>query len=210
MKSKLQNIVKSVWFLATAGFLLGILVTLGIRFVNYQPEEAVHYHANFAVYVSGQREEFKGPSYYEETSASECNTEEREESPLERAHMHDNINDVVHVEDHLVTWGHFFQNLGWAVDAKHVKTPNQVMIVNDQNKVVFILNGKRIDEVNRLIINSEDKLLISYGNASDQDLNKYYQTIASTAGHYNVTPDSASCGAGAGEPSLRDRLNNLF
>ena len=124
--------------------------------------------------------------------------------------MHDNINDVVHVEDHLVTWGHFFQNLGWAVDAKHVKTPNQVMTVNDQNKVVFILNGKRIDEVNRLIINSEDKLLISYGNASDQDLNKYYQTIASTAGHYNVTPDSASCGAGAGEPSLRDRLNNLF
>jgi hypothetical protein len=85
----------------------------------------VHYHANFAVYINGQQEQFKGMKYYEETAAQTC-TLEKIDDPAERAHMHDNVNNVVHVEDHLVTWGNFFQNLGWGLGDDYLKTADNV------------------------------------------------------------------------------------
>lgn len=210
VKTKLQRIPKSPWFIAILAFVLGILLIMVIRFASYQPEEKVHYHANFAVYINGQRELFASPSYYEETSASECNLEEHEESPLERAHLHGNVNDVVHVEDHLVTWGHLLQNLGWAADSMHIKTRDKVLLAQGSDKITFILNGKQVSDINQLVIASKDKLLVNFGSASQENLDDYYQSIASTAGKYNVTPDPASCGAGGSDPSLTDRLKNLL
>ena len=49
------------------GLILGALVILGIRFAMYSPKHT-HYHANFAVYINGQREEFKKPTYYEDVA----------------------------------------------------------------------------------------------------------------------------------------------
>ena len=184
--------------------MVGILLILGVRFITYQPEEETHYHANFAVYINGQREEFSSPFYY--TELEEACSEQQQITPHERAHMHDNVNDVVHVEDEAVTWGHFFQNISWAVDTKFIKTLDQLVLADDQSKVTFILNGKQVDGVNRLVIGNEDKLLVNYGDTSKSDLDKYYRSTASTAGKYNVTPDPASCGAGHTEPNFQDRL----
>ena len=98
------------------GILIGMLVILGIRFVSYEPPKDVHYHANFAVYVDGKQEQFSNPLLYEEISECSISTEEK---PGERAHLHENIKDVVHVEDSAVTWGNFFQNINWNVSDKY-------------------------------------------------------------------------------------------
>ena len=209
-KNRFWAIGRSGWFLAGVGLILGALIILAIRFINYQPEEEVHYHANFAVYVNGQQEKFTSPSYYEETSESACSLQEHVESPLERAHMHGNVSDVVHVEDHLVTWGHFFQNLGWAVDSLHLKTRDQVLPTDQVNKMAFVLNGKQVDEINSMVVGGEDRLLVDFGSSDQTDLDKRFQSIASTAGKYNTTPDPASCGSGHDEPTFSDRLKNLF
>lgn len=208
MKKQLSKTIKSKWFFAGAGLILGALLILGIRFISYQPEEGTHYHANLAVYINGQREQFANPIYY--TEVEESCAAQGSVTPHERAHMHDNVNDAVHIEDEAVTWGHFFQNIGWAVDAKFIKTHDQLLLADEQNKVTFILNGKPTDGINRLVVGNEDKLLVSYGTASGSDLDKYYQSIASTARKYNQTPDPASCGASHTEPSFRDRLNHLL
>src|SRR5436190_1007345 len=85
-----------------AAVLAGALLVLAIRFINYKPTNT-HYHANFAVYINGQREQFNGPTYYEEESMGSCTTD-KEMIPADRAHMHDNENDVIHVHDKAVTW----------------------------------------------------------------------------------------------------------
>lgn len=59
--------IKNRWFLFVAGIVLGALALLVIRFFTYSPPQ-VHYHANFAVYINGQREQFKGPQYYQEVA----------------------------------------------------------------------------------------------------------------------------------------------
>lgn len=208
MKSKLLKNVKSGWFIGGIAFILGVLLILGVRFATYQPEEEVHYHANFAVYINGQREEFASPAYYVDLEES-CATNQQI-SPHERAHMHDNVNNVAHVEDEAVTWGHFFQNIGWAVDGQFIKTQDRLLLADEQNNVTFVLNGKKVDGVNRLVIGDEDKLLVDYGSTSEQDIQNQYKAIPASAHKYDITPDPASCGAGHTEPTFKDRLNHLF
>jgi len=95
MSTKYLQFVKTKWFIAVACLLLGAAVVLGIRFATYKVN-SVHYHANFALYINGQREEFKGMGYYTEVEMCKLDTTM---VPSERAHMHDNVNNVVHVEE---------------------------------------------------------------------------------------------------------------
>src|SRR3989344_6641770 len=129
MNSWRKTLTSQALLLLFIGAVIGSLIVLGVRFISYRPERT-HYHANFAVYINGQREAFADPTLYEESGAA-C-SEEVKMTPHERAHLHDNVNDVVHVEDQVVTWGQFFTNLGWVVDAKLIQTPTQ-MYVADQD-----------------------------------------------------------------------------
>lgn len=206
--NKYLQITRTRWFYLVTGLIAGALVILGIRFITYKPD-AVHYHANFSVYINGQRELFNSPIYYEETTAASCNLDEHEESPLERAHMHGNVNDVVHIEDHLVTWGNFLQNIGWSVDKELIKTLDKMYLADSANKITFILNGKKVDNINNLVVGDKDRLLIDYGDVSDSGFLKRFNSVANTAHKYNVTRDPASCGAGKGT-SIKDKLEHLL
>lgn len=188
-----------------SGVLLGALLVLSIRFFTYHPER-IHYHANFAVYVNGQREQFADPTLYEKSGAA-CSKEEQM-VPMERAHMHDNVNDVVHVEDHAVTWGQFFTNLGWVVDAKAIKTPNQMLLSDSEHKISFILNGEATDNVSNRVIGDQDKLLVDYGS-SDPAVKAQYAGISNKALKYDTSADPKSCG-GQAAPSFRERMKHLF
>lgn len=208
--TNIWQIVKTKWFIALAGIVLGALAILGVRFFSYMPE-TVHYHANFAVYVNGQREQFKGPRYYEETdilSASTC-TVGTAGSPNERAHMHDNVSDVVHVEDHLVTWGNFFQNLRWGIGSNYLATADGVLTSDANNSLVLMLNGKKVDDVSNMVIGDQDKLLISYGADTSNQLQQEYSSIKNNALKYDQEQDPASC-SGHQPITMRDRMLHLF
>lgn len=205
--STYKQFIKTKWFLFAFGLVLGSLLILGVRFFAYTPE-TIHYHANFAVYVNGQREQFKGMQFYEETAALSCSLEEME-TPMKRAHMHSNVSDVVHIEDHLVAWGNFFQNLGWGLGDDYIKTTDKIYSPNEQNKLTFTLNGKKVDSVADLIVKDEDKLLISYGDSSVQELDKQYNTVPSTAHKYDIEEDPVSC-SGHKSATTADRFQHLF
>jgi hypothetical protein len=166
----------------------------------------VHYHANFAVYVNGEQEQFKGMQYYEETAAKACTLEEVDD-PAERAHMHDNINNVAHVEDHLVTWGNFFQNLKFGIGDDYLKTADGIFTPNDQSKLTFILNGKKVESIANVIIGDQDKLLVSYGTSDDAQ--KQYEGIQNNARKYDLEQDPASC-SGSHGVNANERLKHLF
>lgn len=192
-----------VWVIA--GFVVAAVLILGIRFFTYRPEH-VHYHANFVVYINGQREQFADPALYEESGAS-C-SEEEQMTPMERAHMHDNVNDVVHVHDHAVAWGQFFTNLGWVVDAKVIETPSQTLMPDTSHKISFVLNGQTMDNVSNRVIGDQDKLLVDYGG-SDQAIKDEYAGISNKALRYDTSTDPKSCGSNIA-PSTHDRLIHMF
>lgn len=208
MLKKIYSFITNKWFLLGAGLVVGALVILGIRFFTYQPE-AVHYHANFALYVHGQQEQFKGMQYYEETAAQAC-TLEKVDDPAERAHMHDNVNSVVHVEDHLVTWGNFFQNLGFGVGDDYLKTAHNIYSPDAQNKLTFMLNGKKVESIANTIIGDQDRLLVSFGDTSNDQLQKQYDSIKNEAKKYDLQQDPASCSGSHVKVDAAERLKHVF
>lgn len=207
---KRLGFVKNKWFLLAAGIALGALVILAIRFATYSVH-TTHYHANFAVYINGQREQFKGPQFYQEVAA--C-TVHGTIQPAQRAHMHDNINSVIHVHDDGVTWQQFFNNIGWTLGPNFIQDDQQNMYVEDgTNKLNIVLNGQNLTDLTNIanqVIKDEDRLLISFGAVDDTTLATQYKSVPATAHHYDVTPDPASCAGVMSHVTPSDRLHHLF
>ncbi len=131
-------------------------------------------------------------------------------TPYERAHLHDNVNDVVHVEDEAVTWGQFFQNIGWVIDPKLVRTPDQLLLADSGNKLTFMLNGEQTDKVINSVIGDKDRLLVDFGSTDSQTLQKEFESVASTAGKYNGSKDVGSCGGASEDDSWTNRMKHMF
>lgn len=209
MRTKYVKLVTTKWFIALACLVLGAAVVMGIRFATYKAD-AIHYHANFALYINGQREEFNGAQYYSETGMCVLNGTI---TPIERAHLHDNVNDVVHVEDHAVTWGQFFANLGWPIGPTFIVSPDGTVYSEiGAKKLNLIINGQDYTDlggVANTVIKDQDKLLVSFGDISATALKQQYAAIPNTAARYDVTNDPKSC-SGHGGSAWRDRFKNIF
>jgi len=200
-----QNLFKTAALLF-ASALLGAAIMVAIRFITYK-SDTVHYHANFELYINGVRDEFGGPGYYEEVQ--NC-TSDTADNPRTRVHMHNNVNNVVHVHAHGATWGQFFENLGYALSDTMVQTTNGVF-VNGQNdgNLSFMLNGKPVEVVANQLIKNEDVLLISYGNDSKSAITKRYNAIPHDAHKDNERHDPASC-AGSKPLTTWERLKTAL
>jgi hypothetical protein len=201
---KLKNNKKQLLFIAVA-FVLGVFWVFAIRFVTLEKEE-VHYHANFAVFTEGERLLFDNFTFYEEVAACGGNGVD---SPKIRAHMHDNINHVVHVHDNGVTWGHFFANLGFANGDTVFRTNTDLFVEDEDTKITFILNGKEVSSTANVTIDNEDVLLVSIGESSKSELNEQYEQITKDAAVYNEQDDPSACSGG--EPlTITERLKATF
>lgn len=210
MKKSIKNFIKKDWFILGVGLLVGAAFVIGVRVINYQTDE-VHYHANFALYINGQKEDFNGAKYYTEVEMCTVNADN---VPAKRAHMHDNINNVIHVEDHAVTWGDFFSNLGWYITPTSIISPNgTIYSENGDNKIHLMLNGDDYTSLGGLtntVINDKDKLLISYGDQSSTALSKQYKAIPTTAEKYDNQADPKSCSGNHDSGSFMDRMRHAF
>ncbi|HSX24196.1 MAG TPA: hypothetical protein VLE74_03795 [Candidatus Saccharimonadales bacterium] len=185
-----------------AMFLVGAFVIVAIRFATVK-NNVVHYHANFALYINGQRDEFKNFTFYEEESA--C-TQNDPDNVKGRVHMHDQVADLVHIHAHGVTWGQFFANLGYTLGDKVVVTDNGVFADGaDGNQLRFMLNGQTVQTAQDRVIKSEDVLLIDYGNDSGATLQTRYNAIPRTAHAANTENDPATC-SGSKPPTFTERL----
>ena len=186
------------------GLLAGFLWLVALRFFLVKVPET-HYHANFAVYIDGTREEFKDFTYYEEIAA--CSSDYAD-NPKGRTHMHNQVNDVIHVHDKRVTYGNFFQNIGWSVGQGYIVTRDGKVLQSGNGKdVKFIINGQEVSNIMNRVIVSEDRLLVSYGDATT-DFDTQFNTVASTAAEVNGKQDPASCSGlnGAQHASFKERL----
>lgn len=189
-----------------SGFVLGSLWLIALRFATYK-NDAVHYHANFALYVNGQRDPLDSFTFYEEVQA--CGSDEVN-NPRTRVHLHDKINHVAHVHDAAATWEHLFANLGYTLGNDVLKTDAGVFIDDVEGKeLTFILNGQPVEGVANNTIRSEDVLLINYGTEDTATLQARYDGITKDAADYNKRNDPSAC-TGTKPTSFGERLKKSF
>jgi len=171
------------------GFVLGIISFIGYRIATYRSTN-IHYHANFALYINGDRDEFESFTFYEEVQA--C-VDHGVENPKSRTHMHDQQSSLIHVHDGGVTWGHFIANLGYGLTDRALQNDKQVYHEGEEGELTFILNGKEVSSVANRVIKSEDVLLINYGKDDDDTLKGRYETIPRNAHEFNGRYDPGGC-----------------
>ncbi len=183
-------------------FLLGAFLLAAFRFATFKSDD-VHYHANFALYVNGQKDEFKSFTFYEEVAACTAHDPDDVKS---RVHMHDQNPGLVHVHAHGVTWGQFFANLDYTLGDKVVVTENGAYADGqDGNKLSFLLDGQPVESVEDRVIKTEDVLLINYGKDDAKTLQTRYDAIPRDAHKANVTSDPATC-SGNADSTLTQRF----
>src|SRR3989344_6791336 len=97
-----------------------------------QKEKEIHYHAGFQVYFDGKLQDFSGAKYM---TVNPCGEEEngQENEQLEKAHHHDGVGDVVHVETEGAKWLDLFKNIRFNSDSS--------------NPVEGYVNGKRVGNI---------------------------------------------------------------
>lgn len=186
-------------------FCLGGIAVVSARFILVE-NHSTHYHANFALYVDGDKEEFNSFVYYEEVSA--C-TDEYSNNPKSRAHMHDNVSGLVHVHDKAVTWSHFFSNLGITFADGLLYRSGELIKDSSDFQFTYILNGKTVDSIADKVIESGDSLLINIGKENVAAIKERYDLINKNATEYNEKPDPSSC-AGSASEGFKDRLQRTL
>ena len=188
--AKLKKLLKTKSFYWNLAILLIFIVFVIIRFVNFNADKAVHYHANFQIYINGQLQIFEHSSYYEELSA--CNLVDANK-PSTRVHMHDQVPHLIHVHDRAVTYNHFFNNLGINLNSRTLITPTETYIDNQDGRLRFILNGQRILQMENKLIQSGDVLLVDFSQDDLAILMERYDQIPQDANQANLVQDPQSC-----------------
>ncbi len=209
MFNKIKDVLRrhqSITLLAS-GALIGVFGFGLYRYTTIDFEHT-HYHANFAVHINGEKEQFEGFAYYEELTG--CSLD-RGRYPRGRAHMHEPENGLVHVHDEAVTWGGFFENLGFSVGRNHLSTPTATYIESEDLDITYVLNGKALSVSNiaSMEIKDTDRLLVAVGADKAESLEFFDNVVPANAAEFNESSDPGTCSSGE-DHGFTDRLKEVF
>ena len=137
-----------------AFIVLVILLTGAFAFI-YKKNQApkVHYHAGFVIFKDNKQVDFSDFKYMVVKPCTTSKTEEKEtpeDNQIEKAHLHDLVGDVVHVERENSKWSDLFTNLKYNMD---------------YSKTTAYINGKKVDNFQDLVIQPYDSLVILIGSS---------------------------------------------
>lgn len=138
--------------------LLVLVVAIGSFFFYKEKSrpDKIHYHAGFLVFKNNKKVNFSDWKYM---NIKPCDTETGgkkldEDEQLEKAHLHDLVGDVVHIEQEGALWKDLFINIRYRVD---------------QDKITAFINGKKMTNYADQPINKSDSLVLFMG---DNDFRK--------------------------------------
>lgn len=193
-----------------AGALLGILLLGAARLATQEPAHApVHYHANWAIFVDGERVDLAADRYMEDVF--QCSADPQSQRPEDRVHMHENNQDVVHVHAAGVAWGHLLANLGFGIGDDYLETDDARYADDEAGTLKFIVDGQPVRSIRNRPVGDGERLLISYGPESEEEvIAAQFSAVASNAAVYNTMPDPASCSGQEEEEGLGDRIRRAF
>ena len=160
-----------------------------------------HFHANFALYINGERIDFSLPEYSEDVAG--CSIGDTIYAK-DRVHLHENNPDTIHIHHDGVTWWDFFANNDMMFnESVFVMDDGEIYSNNEKDTLRFILNGNEMKNPSNFLINSADQLLIAYGEESVDELTLgKFLDVSDNAAEYNAKHDPGSCSGGHGNSKI--------
>ncbi|KKR51353.1 MAG: hypothetical protein UT84_C0001G0038 [Candidatus Curtissbacteria bacterium GW2011_GWA1_40_16] len=126
------------YFVIPAAYLLIVISTFLISKSLFLPFKT-HYHAGFVVFQDNRKLDFSDNKYmYIKPCLLNPNHNDAvEDKQLEKAHLHENVGDLVHVEESGAYWKDLFINIGYPVDdAKSTGYINGKQVFNFQMRPI--------------------------------------------------------------------------
>ncbi len=122
---------------------------------------SAHRHADFKLYINGEAVDFSQPKYQLKSSY---------------VHFEGGDGDVIHTHATGVTIGFFLQTLGIRLDENCI-TVNEKSCNDDERTLKLFVNGKRTSNPRDHEIGNLGKILVSYGNESDEQIQMQINSV---------------------------------
>jgi len=166
-----------------------------------------HFHANFLMYVDGEKIDFSGDKYMEDVAGCSLTWLIY---PKDRVHLHENNGETIHIHDEGVSWGHFFANNWFTFGSSYIALDDgRVLTDTDDKSMTFVLNGKVVDNPFNTLIKSKDRLYINYWSEDEQTVIDASSFVSENAWEYNAKYDPGSCG-GSNENGIVVLIHEMF
>ena len=142
--------------------ILGILLLSALVYFFYpkQKKAAPHYHAGFYVYADGALLDFSGNEHmhttYCEFDSASNNTFD---SSDEKAHLHNNVGDVIHIHKVGVKWIDLFDSIGY-----HFPSDKSIKGFKD---------GHEVNNILQTVVEPYESIIIAIGDIKNVDINRY-------------------------------------
>lgn len=132
-------------------FVLIIGVSSFFIYKNLTTAKKVHYHAGFVVFQNDKKINFSDFKYMRVKPCTEDKDHEDSDEDIqtEKAHLHDLVGDVVHVEQENAYWRDLFTNIDYKLDYP---------------SATAYINGSKIKNFENLKIQPYDSLVILIGS----------------------------------------------
>jgi len=151
----------------------------------------LHYHADFAMYLHGERYNFSQKKYMSTENKSLSNF----------AHFHDMNGNIIHKHAEGVTLGFFLETLNIKLNATCLMLDNGASYCTEGNKEwKMYVGGEHNDQFDTYDVQDEDKILLSYGDELEEEIKRQLNSLSDEACIYSLTcpekgrpPEEATC-----------------
>ncbi len=177
--------MKNNLFLKITGILFMIIACSGFLTACSEEKELpllgnVHNHADFKVYLNGQAVNFAQQKYMSEKPESNGQSKGHYLSPF--FHLHDMDGDVLHQHISGMKIGQFFETLGMQFTSDCFVMDDGAKYCNDGKKTLkMYVNGQRNNDMANYEFNDLDRILITYGDESEEDITKQMESVTDKA-----------------------------
>lgn len=171
MRKKIFGIIAVVLFVTISYFVYP-------RIKEITTPKKVHYHAGFVVFQDNKKLDFSDFRYMytKPCVLDKKQNDEDIDTQMEKAHLHDQVGDVVHIERSGAVWNDLFTNMKFAID---------------YNKVVGFINGKKTANFEFQAIRPDDTLAVFIGS---NDIAKDLQMVPAKDYIEKIAKKSTTCG----------------
>ena len=159
-----KNLAAAIGVVVVVAFILVIFSSQGIL----QGPKEYHSHADFAVYIGDVQYNFSRPGFMSTTS-----------KPLSSSvHLHDLNGTVIHTHAKGVTLGDFFKSIGMGLDSNcFVAETGTFYCTGEGRELAMFVNGERSQGYGDYVIQDNDRILLSYGDASEGQLKQQMSSV---------------------------------
>jgi hypothetical protein len=146
-----------------------------------------HTHADFAVYVEGEKLDFSDLKYMSGLSTDETTHDEEDEYHHPYLHLHDEVGHVLHTHKQGLTLGTFFSSLGFTMTEQCFTLDTEVMVCPDGGKKwQMFVNAEERPFDPGYVFQDMDKILLTYG-ADAEEVQKELEAMTDDACKYSKT-----------------------